>query len=104
MHNVNGLPVVDDNGHILFHFSQSDVRISADDFAWLSLPVRSAKDCVKGPVYAVTPTATLGDAMKLIVSHHIHAVHVVDAHKRLLRTLRLCDILSAFTRARKSSQ
>lgn len=96
-HKVHSLPVLDTNGHLVKHFSQHDVQITADDYAWLTLPIDSAKDPHGGKVFVVKPNEKLHHAIDVCVKHHIHQVYVVkDSHKTLIRVLTLGDLLGCF--------
>lgn len=96
-HHLPGIPIMDATGkHIAHHFSASDVKVTVDSYAWLSLPISSALSHASTAVHAVQPHDTLARALNMIVKYHVHSIYVMGDGKEVIRLLSLSDILNVF--------
>lgn len=95
---VSSLAVLNDDGTLFGNISLSDLKNQHFDMDVMHRARLSVEQYlqisggVKRPV-TVTNEDTLAHAVRLVVSHHIHRVYVVDAQGRPVGVLALRDIL-----------
>eukprot|EP00029_Vermamoeba_vermiformis_P000565 TRINITY_DN1069_c0_g1_i2.p1 TRINITY_DN1069_c0_g1~~TRINITY_DN1069_c0_g1_i2.p1 ORF type:complete len:333 (+),score=90.10 TRINITY_DN1069_c0_g1_i2:187-1185(+) len=97
--NVSGLPVLNENDHVIANISGSDLKHlghegtfftklnSATVEEWLAL-----YDKFPSPVY-VTPETTLHQVAHKFTEHNVHRLFVLDAAKKLVGVVSLGDFL-----------
>jgi CBS domain-containing protein len=100
--NVSGLPVLNENDHVIANISGSDLKHlgsegtfftklnSATVEEWLAL-----YDKFPSPVY-VTPETTLHQVAHKFAQHKVHRLFVLDAAKKLVGVVSLGDFLDVF--------
>lgn len=100
---IRHLPVVDGHGRVLGVISDRDVRVDDERLRRLShLPQvaealgveRLVEDVMSSPSHNTSPDASVDDAARLMVSHRIHALPVVDGG-RLVGVITTTDCLLA---------
>jgi CBS domain-containing protein len=77
---ISGVPVVDWSGYLVGVVSQSDLlRVRATDELWADWSRLSARHIMSRPVLTVTVETPLDEAARLMESHHVHRLVVVEA-------------------------
>lgn len=98
---IRHLPVVDDRGRVLGVVSDRDVRVDDERLRRLAhLPEvaealgteRLVEDVMSSPPHVTGPDTSVDDAARLMMSHRIHALPVVD-EGRLVGVLTTTDCL-----------
>jgi CBS domain-containing protein len=112
---VSGMPVIDEGHHVVGVIAEPDLLArtrSTDDQRhrrWTSLLAgrppqavsltTSSGELMKTPVITVSPEATIVRAARLLDSHRIKRLPVVDEDGRLVGIITLRDLLRVFTRS-----
>jgi CBS domain-containing protein len=111
-HNVNALPVVIKNGHVVGVVSETDVlRKEERRFRRLvsglsgrarreraKAKARTAAELMTSPVITTHPDASLAWAARLMSDHHIRRLPVLDAPGALIGIVSRRDLLRVFLR------
>lgn len=76
---ISGVPVVDWNGYLVGVVSQTDLlRVRATEELWADRSRLSARHIMSQPVLTVTIDTRIDEAARLMESHHVHRLVVVD--------------------------
>ena len=107
-HKVSGMPVVTMDRHVAGVVSEGDLLAAqgknpAARRWWLtSWPQRhrtnTAGELMTSPAITVQPDATIATAARLMNTHHVRRLPVVDSGGVLLGIVSRCDLLSVFLR------
>jgi CBS domain-containing protein len=111
-HKVNALPVVSDSGRVLGMVSEADVlRKEERKFRRLvagwpgstrrelaKARARTVADLMTSPAVTIHPDAPIGAAARVMNSHHIRRLPVLDASGSLIGIVSRRDLLSVFLR------
>jgi CBS domain-containing protein len=110
---VSALPVLDDDGHLVGIVSEGDLILKEDpelDEAGRLFEGRHrrtdrqkaaglfARELMSAPVVTVAPTASLGEAARLMHRRQVKQLPVVDETGRLVGILSRSDLLTVFLR------
>jgi CBS domain-containing protein len=113
-HRISGLPVCDREGRVVGVVSEADILRKEEGLSpepagllgWLfekadvegaRLLARNAAEAMTSPAVTVSPTATVADAARLIVTRSINRLPVVDGG-RLVGIVSRADLVRAFHR------
>jgi CBS domain-containing protein len=110
---VGALPVVDWRGHVMGLLSEADLLLRTEDGdgsrkrtnIWRHAPRGSGHpattvgDAMSVPVVTIVPTASVGEAARLMRHRHVRHLPVVDADGRLRGIVSRGDLLRVFLRA-----
>ena len=76
---ITGVAVVDWNGYLVGVVSQTDLlRVRATEELWADWSRLSARHIMSQPVLTVTVDTRIDEAARLMESHHVHRLVVVD--------------------------
>lgn len=107
---ISAVPVVGDDGDLVGVVSRTDlVAIGAVNAGRrpaspaLPLPARVASELMKPHPYTIASAASVRDAAKLMISHGVHRVYVVD-DARLVGVICAVDIATAVHDARSDRE
>ena len=114
MHRVSGFPVVDDDGRVVGVVSETDLLATdaldpaagahSGRLAWLPRRKQApaggptAADLMTRPAVTIGPDELARRAARLMYSHKLGRLPVVDRDGRLVGILSRADVLSVFTR------
>jgi CBS domain-containing protein len=112
---ISGMPVIDEGHHVVGVIAEPDLLAktrSTDDRRrgrWTSLlagrppqpapPTMKAGELMTSPAITVSPEATIVCAARLLDSHRIKRLPVVDEDERLVGIITLRDLLRVFVRS-----
>jgi CBS domain-containing protein len=106
-HRVSGFPVVDDNGVVVGVVSETDLlagEAPEERHGWLrhrrhaSPGEFTAGDLMTRPAVTTSPDELVSDVARLMFSHKLRRLPVVDSHGRLTGIVTRSDVLSVFSR------
>lgn len=96
---IHHLPVVDENGRAIGMLSDRDVVTAAagnrSRFATSRQDLHRVADMMSTPVVTVAPPEPLRQAVRQMLSAHVHALVVVDGEDRPVGLLTSTDCLAA---------
>jgi CBS domain-containing protein len=109
---VGALPVVDGRGHVMGLLSEADLFLRTEDSdgsrkrpsiwrhpaAAPGHPATAVGDAMSVPVVTIVPTASVGEAARLMRHRHVRHLPVVDADGRLRGIVSRGDLLRVFLR------
>jgi CBS domain-containing protein len=108
---VGAVPVVDGRGHVIGLLSEADLLLRTEDGGSrkrLDISRHRAPasehlatmvgDAMSGPVATIVPTASVGEAARLMRRRHVRHLPVVDADGRLRGIVSRSDLLRVFLR------
>jgi CBS-domain-containing membrane protein len=115
-HRISGLPVVDDEGHVLGVVSEADILVKERGpeskhggvFAWLleggradqeKLAARNAGEAMTAPAITIRARKHVSEAARLMTEHGIKRLPVVDAYGSLVGIVTRSDLVRAFARS-----
>jgi CBS domain-containing protein len=113
---ISGLPVVDDEGHVLGVVSEADILVKERGpeskhggvFAWLleggradqeKLAARNAGEAMTAPAITIRARKHVSEAARLMTEHGIKRLPVVDAYGSLVGIVTRSDLVRAFARS-----
>ncbi|GGU95335.1 hypothetical protein GCM10010275_36510 [Streptomyces litmocidini] len=88
-HEISGLPVVDDDEHVVGVVSESDL---------LARHERAVRDLMTTPAVTVHAEETVADAARLMVRRGVERLPVVDEEERLVGIVTRRDLLGVYLR------
>ncbi|MFN3283829.1 MAG: IMP dehydrogenase, partial [Pseudothermotoga sp.] len=86
---IGGLPVVDDDGHLLGLITNRDIRFEKN----YARPVRDLMTPMSKLIVA-EPSISLDEAKQILHAHKIEKLPLVDSQKRLVGLITIKDIMS----------
>lgn len=104
LYNISAVPVLDDEQHVVATLSVSDLRgltsstlsrLTSPVFEFLESESRVNGVCVD-QVRALQGSATVGQAVEMMLENGIHRVWIVDDEERFGGVVSLSDVITLF--------
>lgn len=91
---VTGLPVTDEQGHLVGVVSQTDLlRAHVVDDHWARWPGLKVRHLMTAPALTVAANASISEAASLMEQRHVHRLVVVDTANRPTGVLSTMDLV-----------
>jgi len=98
-HHIYGIPVVDDNNHVVGNISASDIQLIAvsGDFVKLEVPINTVlpETHQKRSPIVINITSTIANAFRVMSTEKIHRLFVVDSKSCLIGLISPVDLIQA---------
>jgi CBS domain-containing protein len=113
-HRISGLPVVDDQKHVLGVLSEGDILykesetpdrpsflerlIAPGNGAQLKLAARTVGEAMSAPALTIGPRRPVTEAATMMIEQGVNRLPVVDHNERLMGIVTRADLVRAFVR------